>query len=218
MRLITIVLLLVFVLVGADLEARSFRVSQIPNGSKFGCTNCHTGFGGPRNAFGQVVGSSYLDAGGNVIWGAALAALDSDGDGVSNGGELQDPAGVWKIGDPQPGDLALVSNPGDPNSTTAVRFAYAPAFFVLYQNHPNPFNPSTTLTFTLPHHASVKLTVYDMLGRPVRELVNESLPAGEHQAVWNATDENGALLGSGFYFARFESENVVQTIRMLLMK
>lgn len=218
MRLITGILFVLLVVAAADLEARSFRVSQIPNGSKYGCTNCHTGSGGPRNDFGKTVGSSYLDANGNVLWGAALAALDSDGDGVSNGGELQDPAGVWKIGDPNPGELALVSNPGDKNSTTGVFFAYAPAFFMLYQNYPNPFNPSTTLTFALPHHASVNLTIFNMLGYPVRELVNESLPAGEHQAVWDATDAAGAPLGSGFYFARFESEGIVQTVRMLLMK
>lgn len=93
--------------------ARPFRPGQIPNGNKFSCANCHINpaGGGARNPFGTVVENNYL-VNGDVQWQAALAALDSDGDGRTNGQELQDPNGAWRIGDPAPGDYNKVSNPG----------------------------------------------------------------------------------------------------------
>ncbi len=107
------------------LTGRSFRVSELPNGGEFGCANCHVspGGGGARNDFGIEVGTNFLDppgSSGHVQWGPALAALDSDGDGVSNGVELQDPDGTWQSGDPAPGDPLLVTNPGDPASFVPV--------------------------------------------------------------------------------------------------
>jgi hypothetical protein len=53
---------------------------------------------------------------GDVVWGSKLAALDADGDGFTNGEELQDPEGAWRLGDPQPGDPDAVTHPGDPDS------------------------------------------------------------------------------------------------------
>jgi glucose/arabinose dehydrogenase len=108
---------IVFLLAGTQAFARPFRVGQIPNGSIRGCFNCHVSpeAGGPRNAFGQQIEAGFLNPPGPtgaVVWGAALAALDADGDGLTNGTELQDPAGAWSPGQPQPGDPALVTNPG----------------------------------------------------------------------------------------------------------
>jgi hypothetical protein len=78
-------------------------VDLIPNGSVYSCNTCHL-----TGVFGQDFG----DGGGQ--WTAALAALDSDGDGYSNGAELLDPDGNWSVGDPDPGDQANVTNPDDP--------------------------------------------------------------------------------------------------------
>ena len=98
--------------------ARGFRVNQIPNGTVNRCANCHVNpaGGGPRDPFGKMVGSRFLDASGNVLWGPELALLDADGDGFPNGLELQDRFGQWRPGDPAPGRTDLVSKPGDPNS------------------------------------------------------------------------------------------------------
>ena len=100
-------------LIATPLDARPFRVGQIPNGSVNRCANCHVNSngGGVRNAFGQDVEARLID--GNVDWGPVLAALDSDGDDVLNGQELQDSEGTWRSGQEAPGSASLVSRPGD---------------------------------------------------------------------------------------------------------
>ena len=214
------ILMLIISLAAVDAFARQKRVGQVPNGSKFGCLNCHFGQGGPRNVFGLEIESNHLDSNGDVIWSAALAALDSDNDGKTNGEELQDPNGVWRIGDAAPGDVNLVSKPGDPSSTTGVQFAAfgLPTSMHLRQNYPNPFNPLTTITFAVPSRAEVRLTIYNSLGQPIRELVNGQVQSGDYAAVWNGLNDSGEFVGSGVYLARLESESFSQTIRMLMMK
>lgn len=96
--------------------ARSFRTSMLPNGNAFSCTTCHNFPGGPRNAFGLDMEKLVTRGGQEIFWSVALAALDSDGDGVTNGVELGDPAGTWKSGNVDPGDPAKITNPGDAKS------------------------------------------------------------------------------------------------------
>jgi hypothetical protein len=100
-------------------SAREKRVNQIPNGSENACANCHINpqGGGARNAFGQEVQANFLDGSGDVIWSYALAKLDSDGDGIPNGVELQDANAFWTDGAPAPGLLDRVRIPGDAGST-----------------------------------------------------------------------------------------------------
>lgn len=78
---------------------------------------------------------------------------------------------------------------------------------------PNPFNPSTTLSFTLPRQARARLAIYDVLGREVRVLADESFPAGEHRVLFDGSD-----LPSGIYFARLQSGEFVATQKLLLLK
>jgi hypothetical protein len=110
-----------FFLAAPDLHARSCRPDLIPNGHVESCSNCHfsASGGGDRNPFGQDV-EARLRLGGTLceedtFWDAGLAALDSDGDGRSNGTELQDPEGSWRPGDPDPGIRELVTIPGLPD-------------------------------------------------------------------------------------------------------
>jgi hypothetical protein len=97
---------------GLAVQARDFRVNQIPNGQAFRCANCHVsaGGGGPRNPFGQAV-QAITGTSSRTFWSATLAAADSDGDGFSNGQELGDVDGD---GSAVPGHA--VSNPGNANS------------------------------------------------------------------------------------------------------
>ncbi len=89
-----------------------------------------------------------------------------------------------------------------------------PAVFSLHQNFPNPFNPSTTVGFTLHTSGKTTLTVYDAIGRRVATLADEYLEAGVyHQRQWN-----GSSLASGMYFARLVSGDKVMIKKMILLK
>jgi hypothetical protein len=96
-----------------------------------------------------------------------------------------------------------------------------PATCVLEQNFPNPFNPSTHFSFSLPWNALVSLKVFDALGREVSAVFSEELPAGQHSRQWNA-----AALPSGIYFYRLvvnatsleQSGSYTATRKLLLLK
>ena len=85
--------------------------------------------------------------------------------------------------------------------------------FPLLPNHPNPFNPITTIPFELSEAAEVSLTVYSVLGERVAVLSDEMFVAGRHEVVWDGTG-----LSSGVYICRLETGGTVRTQRMLLMK
>jgi len=210
--------LFVTALLVSQLTSRDFRVTQIPNGSKNACANCHVSpaGGGDRNNFGQTIENAFL-VNGNVMWDAALAQLDSDGDGFSNGLELQDPTGTWRTGQPAPGVLANVSNPGDPLSTpppTSVKeTGEVPNSFALSDNFPNPFNPSTRIRYSVVEPGTVKLEVYSLLGEKIFTLVNGFQPAGSYEV-----DVTFASAPSGLYLYRLESEGKVLVKKMNLLK
>ncbi len=96
---------------------------------------------------------------------------------------------------------------------SAERGAELPRVVALHQNHPNPFNPSTVLRFDLPAAAEANLTIFDMLGRPVSRLVNQTMEAGTHEIHFEAHD-----LPSGVYLARLTAGETAQTRRMLLLR
>jgi len=88
-----------------------------------------------------------------------------------------------------------------------------PTKYNLLQNYPNPFNPSTNIQFDLPKDGFVKINIYDMLGKEVANLVNEDKMAGSYLVSYN-----GASLSSGVYFYRIETQDFIDTKRMILMK
>ena len=93
-----------------------------------------------------------------------------------------------------------------------------PRFFQLSQNYPNPFNPSTTIQFSLPSASHVRLTVYNLLGRQVRELADAYFSAGSHEVVWDGTDESGQTAATGIYLYRMTAGDFVEQRKMLLIK
>jgi len=88
----------------------------------------------------------------------------------------------------------------------------------LEQNHPNPFNPETTIRFTLEAQTHVRLSVYDAKGRQVTTLIDDARSAGPHMARWNGTDAAGAPVSSGVYFYRMRAGNRSLSKRMVLLK
>jgi len=88
----------------------------------------------------------------------------------------------------------------------------------LYQNHPNPFNPTTTITYEIPEAGVVRLSVYDAAGRLVKNLVNEKQSVGQHRVTWEGRDERGVEASTGVYFVRMEAGGKVQSKKMVFMK
>jgi|GEM_PF-3709448 len=89
---------------------------------------------------------------------------------------------------------------------------------VLFQNHPNPFNPSTQLSFELVTSGQVTLKVYDLAGRLVSTLVDETLSPGHFDVIWNGRDEAGRMSSAGVFLYRLEAGGHVETKLMTLVK
>ena len=100
-----------------------------------------------------------------------------------------------------------------------VQLQTRPAAFALANNYPNPFNPATTIKYALPQAADVELTVYNVVGQPVRTLVAEHQSAGRYVVEWDATNDSGHSLSSGMYFYHLEAGGDYREVKkMLLLK
>ena len=88
-----------------------------------------------------------------------------------------------------------------------------PTEFTLSQNHPNPFNPLTTIEYSTPRSGDVSLIIFNLLGEEVAKLVDEAIPPGRHTVFWNASN-----LPSGIYFYRLQAGDFVLTRKMVLLK
>ena len=93
-----------------------------------------------------------------------------------------------------------------------------PNDFLISSIHPNPFNPSTTISFTLPKSGKTELFIYSITGQKVRTLLSGSLSDGTHTIVWDGYDNFGKPVSSGVYLARLTAVNRTATGKMLLMK
>ena len=93
-----------------------------------------------------------------------------------------------------------------------------PLQFGLEQNHPNPFNPATTIHYTLSEATQVRLTIYNVLGQAVRELINSGQGAGVHSVNWDGRDSFGKAVASGVYLYRLKAGANVSVRKMILAK
>jgi len=118
------------------------------------------------------------------------------------------------------GETAYTYTVTDANGATAsLSLQTLPTAFSLASNFPNPFNPTTTIQYALPHAADVALTVYNVVGQPVRMLVDEHQSAGRYAVEWDATDDSGHRLSSGMYFYRLQAGGEFREVKkMLLLK
>jgi hypothetical protein len=158
-------------------------------------------------AFGVVAHAQYqitesvIGSGGGGGSGGSYSIVGTVGQptiGVMSGGSYVNEVGFWY----QPGWIL-----------TGVEDELLPKRFSLGQNFPNPFNPVTTFRFSVPRTARVTVTLYDVAGRVVRTLTDETYEPGYHTLP---LDAHG--LASGVYFCRMTSEDFSETTKLLLLK
>jgi hypothetical protein len=105
-------------------------------------------------------------------------------------------------------DPTTDSDPGTPGIKTGLKGTY-----------PNPFNPTTSIVYSIEKDGPVTLTVYDVSGRRVRTLLNAKMTgAGTHSVTWDGLDDNGRNVSSGVYFCRFSAENTESSTKMILLR
>lgn len=102
--------------------------------------------------------------------------------------------------------------------TAATEIHTRPEGFFITGNHPNPFNPSTIISFTVPRSGYAELVIYSITGQKIRTLVSGFTPAGTYSIRWDGKDEAGKPVSSGVYLARLRAGELISGHRMLLMK
>lgn len=132
------------------------------------------------------------------------AVEDDEDDGDGDGDDDRD-------GDDDEGDA-------DKAATGSTVESSLPDGYELLQNHPNPFNPSTTITFAVPEASDVTLSIYNLRGQLIQTLHSGPIATGPHSVVWNGTDFRGAKVASGVYLYKLEAKDFVETRRLVLMK
>lgn len=107
-----------------------------------------------------------------------------------------------------------------PSNITDVEEPDVPVAYsvMLYQNVPNPFNPTTNIRFDLPSSEHVKLNVYNIKGELIATLLDQKMNAGRNEVSWDAKDNNGMAVASGIYFYRLVAGDFVQTKKMVLLR
>jgi hypothetical protein len=93
-----------------------------------------------------------------------------------------------------------------------------PLTFALHQNRPNPFNPLTTIEYSLAERCDVQLDIYNILGQSVAVFVFNDMPAGRHSAIFDGKDVHGTELPSGIYFYRLRAGGFTKTMKMALIR
>jgi len=163
------------------------------------------------NVFAGTYGGVFLSTNNGTSWTAAntgltntivsALALSSNGTGGTILFAGTNNSGVWS----RPLSEMITSVNESP--------ADLPRHMSLNQNYPNPFNPITVISYELPVMSSVRLSIFDMLGREIAVLVNETKPAGSYQVQWNAEHAT-----SGVYYSRMATGNFVSTKKLVLLR
>ena len=126
-------------------------------------------------------------------------------------GRYPDNSTTWQLMDPTPGSTNIGGLSINDNIVI-------PSRYTLHQNYPNPFNPVTTLRYELPEKATVNITIYDMLGREIKTLINQTQGAGYKSAIWDATNDYGKPVTAGIYIYQIQAVGFIQTKKMVLLK
>jgi hypothetical protein len=114
---------------------------------------------------------------------------------------------------PNSPDTIFITGKGEPLTDVAEKERSMPTVFFLSQNFPNPFNPTTTISFTVPHSSFVTIKIFNILGKEVAVLASEELPGGVYKRQWNARN-----ISSGVYLCRMQAESFVAVKKLILLR
>ncbi|HPS38163.1 MAG TPA: S8 family serine peptidase [Candidatus Cloacimonadota bacterium] len=161
--------------------------------------------------------------GGNIKVSAAISDIDNDNDIDI---VIPDNTGYYVVDIKRPAQsieweayLGSWNRSGNIYQPTPNNDPVVPAAFTeLHSNYPNPFNPSTTISFTLAADSPVTIEIFNQKGQLVKTLVNSSYTSGTHNVVWNGTDNNGRITSSGIYFYKMHAGRFSDTRKMIMMK
>ena len=119
--------------------------------------------------------------------------------------------------EPENASLFITNVECDPLSLTDINSS-VPNDFRIQQNYPNPFNPITSLRYDLPENGHVNIIIYDMLGREVKTLINQTQDAGYRSIIWDATNDYGKPVSAGIYLYQIQAGEYISTKKMVLLK
>ena len=111
-----------------------------------------------------------------------------------------------------------IGEPENLQTTTPLTINQEREGFTLHPNVPNPFNPQTSLRYELSEASEVRIVAYSLTGQKVRTLVNQQMPAGSHQVVWDGRDDRGRDAASGTYLIRMQVPQFAQTQKVSLIR
>jgi hypothetical protein len=104
------------------------------------------------------------------------------------------------------------------NSPVRILASNSPLQNMLYENYPNPFNPSTTIRYSLKENLKTSLVIYNSLGQKIRTLVDTPQAPGIHTQIWNGKNDRGQQVSSGVYFIKLSAGEFSQTRRMMILE
>jgi hypothetical protein len=163
----------------------------------------HTNF--KLNSIGETLVLTHLD-GTTII---DQISFDSQTTDLSYG-RISDGGNEWAF---------LVPTPGYSNSGLSILVNNPiPDTYHLFQNYPNPFNPVTTFRYNLPEDALINITIYDMMGRQIKTLINDQQAAGFKSVQWHASNDAGQPISTGIYLYTIQAGSYRQTKKMVLLK
>jgi len=175
-------------------------------------------------SFNVNSGASYKIADDNITISQAIVFSDlliTDGDS-SNDELVYIIDSLISYGEPVPNGLIDPSTPDisffstlDSDNEDNLSL---PKHFSLEQNYPNPFNPQTEISYNISSASEVQIVVHNILGQPVKILIDDQHTAGNFSAIWDGTNSNGEQVTSGIYFYRMKAGNFIDTKKMLLLK
>ena len=154
-----------------------------------------------------------LDSNYNILWQNIIDSYPAIGDRTIINSETGFVCGLLIY--PSNIGLAKLNSEGQVVSTIDDSLSHND---IRLTNYPNPFNPTTTISFDLPEESKVKIEIYNIKGQKVKTLANDKYQTGNHQVIWNGTDENNKSVGSGVYFYKMETADVTVMKKCLLLK